>query len=150
MQTMENAKGTVQFCPMLAILFVGARMRALHLTDNRGAPQGWVQDGMYMSTWAIAISFMSCLFTGLIMDEVKTDEDGNVINKFSSPAAGFAMVAVRYLSMFLLYGGILTVIYGLFVMTPETANGRGSLPGVGQTPLADSPPGPGALAKGFF
>lgn len=147
---LEASKATLAFAPMLSILFVTTRMYALLITDKKGAPQGWVQDGMYMATWAIAISFMSCLFTGLIMDDVKTDEDGNVINKFSSPAVGFGMVAVRYLSMFLLYGGILTVIYGLFVMTPETANGRGSLPGVGQTPLGDSPPGPGALAKGFF
>merc|ERR1719473_2556115 len=146
----DSTKSTLAFAPMLSILFVTTRMYALLITDKKGAPQGWVQDGMYMSTWAIAISFMSCLFTGLLMDDVKTDEDGNVINKFSSPAAGFGMQFVRYLSMFLLYGGILTVIYGLFVMTPETANGRGSLPGVGQTPLGDSPPGPGALAKGFF
>merc|ERR1719215_1161774 len=146
----NSAKTTLAFSPMLSILFVTTRMYALLITDKKGAPQGWVQDGMYMSTWAIAISFMSCLFTGLLMDDVKTDEDGNVINKFSSPAVGFGMVFVRYLSMFLLYGGILTVIYGLFVMTPETANGRGALPGVGSTPLGDSPPGPGALAKGFF
>merc|ERR1719160_2384747 len=52
---MQNAIGTTAFCPMLAILFVGTRMRALQLTDNRGAPQGWAQDGMYMATWAILI-----------------------------------------------------------------------------------------------
>merc|ERR1719213_303783 len=147
---LEASKATLAFAPMLSILFVTTRMYALLITDKKGAPQGWVQDGMYMATWSLAISFMSCLFTGLIMDDVKTDEDGNVINKFSSPAVGFGMVALRYLSMFLLYGGILTVIYGLFVMTPETANGKGSVPLVGDTPLGDSPPGPGALAKGFF
>merc|ERR1719262_2111276 len=54
-QTMENAKQTVQFCPMLAILFVGTRMRALQLTDNRGAPQGWCQQAMFLSTYALLI-----------------------------------------------------------------------------------------------
>merc|ERR1719393_1182075 len=58
MQTMENAKGTVMYCPMLAIMFVGTRMRALMLTDNRGAPPGWAQDGMYMATWALLIQFL--------------------------------------------------------------------------------------------
>lgn len=148
--SLEASKATLAFAPMLSILFVTTRMYALLITDKKGAPQGWVQDGMYMSTWAMAISFMSCLFTGLLMDDVKTDEDGNVTNKFSSPIVGFGMVFVRYFSMFLLYGGIMTVIYGLFVMTPETANGEGSLPVVGATPLGGSPPGPGSLAKGFF
>merc|ERR1719321_2379402 len=42
--TMQNLIGTTVYCPMLAILFVGTRMRALRITDNKGAPQGWVQD----------------------------------------------------------------------------------------------------------
>merc|ERR1719428_1210600 len=33
---MENAKGTIAFCPMLAILFVATRMRALQLTNQKG------------------------------------------------------------------------------------------------------------------
>merc|ERR1719271_1321700 len=44
----ESAKSTVQFAPMLCVLFIGTRMRALQITDNKGAPQGWAQDGMYM------------------------------------------------------------------------------------------------------
>merc|ERR1719316_2566588 len=64
-QLMENAKATIMFCPMLAILFVGTRMRALLITNNRGAPQGWVQDGMYMATWAVLIQFLMVIFVGL-------------------------------------------------------------------------------------
>merc|ERR1719169_256131 len=59
--TMENAKGTIAFCPMLSILFVGTRMYALQLTDQKGAPQGWCQDGMYMATWSILIQFLMVL-----------------------------------------------------------------------------------------
>ena len=59
---METAAGTVTFCPMLAILFVGVRMRALRLTNNWGAPQGYVQDGMHFAIWVIFIQFpMVCL-----------------------------------------------------------------------------------------
>merc|ERR1719191_458018 len=64
----ESAKSTVQFAPMLCILFVATRMRALQMTSNRGAPQGWVQDGMYLASWSVLIQFMMCLlmpvFTG--------------------------------------------------------------------------------------
>merc|ERR1712078_953579 len=59
--TMYNLIGPVAYCLMLAILFVGTRMRALRITDNKGAPQGWAQDGMYMATWALLIQFMMVL-----------------------------------------------------------------------------------------
>merc|ERR1719213_846412 len=38
-QLMENAKATIMFCPMLAILFVGTRMRALMITTTRALPR---------------------------------------------------------------------------------------------------------------
>merc|ERR1719269_542526 len=50
--TLDSARGTVQFCPMLSVLFVGLRMRALQITDQQGAPQGWAQQGMFLSTYA--------------------------------------------------------------------------------------------------
>merc|ERR1719437_301808 len=88
---LEASKATLAFAPMLSILFVTTRMYALLITDNRGAPQAWVQDGMYMATWSLLMSFVSCLFTGLFMDKVQTDEDGNVINKFTNKYVGFCM-----------------------------------------------------------
>ena len=42
----ETAKTTVQFAPMLCVLFIATRMRALQISKNKGAPQGWAQDGM--------------------------------------------------------------------------------------------------------
>jgi hypothetical protein len=142
----EAAKATLAFGPMLSILFVTTRMYALLITDKKGAPQAWVQDGMYMATWSLLISFLMCLITGLVMDKVETDEDGNVTNKFSNWYVGVVVQGIRYLSMLLLYGGIIMVIVGLFVMTPETANGRGSVPlvtdAVNATPMGDAPPSP--------
>jgi len=142
----DSAKTTLAFAPMLSILFVTTRMYALLLTDKKGAPQAWVQDGMFMATWSLLISFLMCLATGLVMDNVETDEDGNVVNKFSNKYVGIAVTVVRYASMFLLYGGMTMVIVGLFVMTPENANGRGSVPllsdAVNATPVGNPPPGP--------
>merc|ERR1719226_385450 len=106
----ESAKATVAFAPMLSILFVTTRMYALLITQKKGAPQAWCQDGMYMATWSVAIGFISCLATGMIMDKVETDEDGNVVNKFSNQYAAYGMIALRYTAMALLYGGIVTVI----------------------------------------
>merc|ERR1719191_2734356 len=75
---MESCMGTVAFCPMLAILFVGTRMRALQMTNNKGAPQGWAQDGMYLATWSIFVQFFMVVIAGVATGEkVKTDADGN-------------------------------------------------------------------------
>merc|ERR1719324_805075 len=49
----EGARAAIMFCPMICALFVGVRMRALQLTHNQGAPQGWAQDCMMLATWAI-------------------------------------------------------------------------------------------------
>merc|ERR1719379_2137108 len=129
--TMENAKGTINFCPMLAILFVGTRMRALQITDQRGAPQCWAQQGMFLCTYSLMAQVLMVLilpcFTGA---PPKMDADGNVVSE-QTGIMGHIMVAIRYLAFLALYGGVVTVVTSLFLITPETATGTGSLiPGV--------------------
>merc|ERR1719377_27120 len=131
-QLMENAKGTINFCPMLAILFVGTRMRALLITKNRGAPQGWVQDGMYMATWAVLIQFLMVLIVGIASGgRVPCDEDGSPEWKPSNPILVWIALGLKWVTFIFLYGGTIAVIVGVYTMTPETANGRGSVPLVG-------------------
>merc|ERR1719281_1511440 len=150
--TMENAKGTIAFCPMLAILFVGTRKFALQLTNQKGAPQGWAQDGMYMATWSILIQFLMVLLIPLctlVMEGKAThpelDEDGNVKWKPEGKIPLICVQVVRWLGFILLYVGTITVMVGAYTMTPETANGRGSVPLVGDTPFAKDPYGPNDL-----
>merc|ERR1719160_1689227 len=132
---MDNAKGTINFCPMLAILFVATRMRALMITNNKGAPQGWAQDGMYMATWAVLVQFLMVLFVGLAVagegEKVQIDEDGTPVWEPSNNILKYVALALKWVTFLFLYGGIITVIVGVYTMTPETANGRGSVPLVG-------------------
>jgi len=146
---MDNAKGTINFCPMLAILFVGTRMRALQITNNKGAPQGWVQDGMYMATWATLIQFLMVLFVGLAVagegEKVQIDEDGTPVWEPSNNILKYVALALKWVTFLFLYGGIITVIVGVYTMTPETANGRGSVPLVGDGKI----PGVGVGVPGY-
>jgi len=145
-QTMENCKGVVMFCPMLSILFVATRMLALQITDSKGAPQGWAQDGMYMATWSLLIQFVMVLVTPCATGEpAKIDEDGNIKWEPENKILFYAVVTIRALGFILLYGGIITVIVGLYTMTPETANGRGAVPLVGDGKV----PGVGAQVPGY-
>jgi len=131
--TMQNALGTVAYCPMLAILFVACRMRALRITNQKGAPPGYAQDGMYMATWAVLIQFLMVLIipccTG--STDVKCDEDGTPIYKPAHPVALYCVLALKWITYIFLYGGVIAVIVGLYTMTPETANGRGAVPLIG-------------------
>merc|ERR1719181_1825031 len=44
---------------------------------------------------------------------------------------GVAVQSIRYLAVIALFGGTAAVITGVCLMTPENANGRGSMPLVG-------------------
>jgi hypothetical protein len=129
--TLDSARATVQFCPMLSILFVGLRMRALQITQQKGAPQGYAQQGMFLCTYSLMAQVLLVLvlpcFTG---GAPKMDADGNAVAEGSGILAS-VVVAVRYLAFLALYGGVITVVTALFLITPETATGTGSLiPGV--------------------
>ena len=77
--TLDSARATVQFCPMMSILFVGLRMRALQITDQKGAPQGWAQQGMFLSTYAIMVQ------VSFSLSQSKTEEfDEDFHHWFSS------------------------------------------------------------------
>merc|ERR1719261_2060801 len=137
---------TVMFCPMLAVLFIGLRMRALQISDQKGQPQKFAQQGMYLSTYAVMIQvFMVLLMPLFLGGPPKVDDDGNVVSKPSSPIVGYIIVGVRYLALICLYGGVVAIIYGLFTITPESAMERGDnlVPGLDvQAPPTISTPAP--------
>ena len=53
----EAATTTVTYAPMLCVLFLGARMRAIQLsqgeTEKYELPQPWAQRAMYWATYAV-------------------------------------------------------------------------------------------------
>merc|ERR1719197_640419 len=127
--TLQSCLGTIMFCPILAILFVGTRMRALQMTNNRGAPQGWAQDGMYLATWSLFLQFwMVVLASACTGEKAKTDEDGNVTWKPNNIYAFYFVQVIRWFSVLALWGGVIAVIISVFTITPQTANGRGAIP----------------------
>jgi len=141
--TLDAAKATVQFCPMLAILFVGMRMRALQITSQQGAPQGYAQQAMFLTTYAVMTQVLMVLLMPLFVGGApKVDEDGNVLVSGGNSVLMYVTTAIRYLALVALYGGAVTVVVALFKITPETATGSGSLvPGV-EIPVPPSPPTP--------
>jgi hypothetical protein len=115
------------FCPMLSVLFLGLRLRALQLKPQVGAPQGWAQQGMFLCTYSLMIQVIMVLMLPLFTRSApKTDKDGNVESPGGAGILAMTLVGLRYTCFLALYGGVITVIYALFTITPETATGTGS------------------------
>merc|ERR1719163_1544618 len=86
--TFEGAQKTIMFAPMLAILFVGCRMRALQLIalstggtiPPSAGPQSWAQDAMYLATWSLHVQLIMTILVPLITSAARPDmdESGNV------------------------------------------------------------------------
>merc|ERR1719313_2855709 len=126
----DAGRATVMFAPMLSMLFIGTRMRALQLTKatdgtipTTAGPQTWVQDGMYLATWSVLVQVIMAIlvpiFTGTGKPEM--DHSGNVKTPEGTHVyAGYAIETIRYLCLVAMYGGIVTVMIGIYLMTPET------------------------------
>merc|ERR1719174_1821958 len=48
-----TATASMNFAPMLAVLFIGARMRALNMDPVNGNPQKWAHNCVFMCTYAL-------------------------------------------------------------------------------------------------
>jgi hypothetical protein len=142
--TMDSARATVQFCPMLSILFIGTRMRALQIrpASEGGAPQGWAQEGMFLCTYSLLIQVLMVMVLPLFTRGApEMDADGNPKVKATGLGA-YALVAIRYTCFLALYGGVITLIYSLYTIEYATADGSGKVLGIDPPPAPPTPPAP--------
>merc|ERR1719465_116507 len=126
----EAGQKTVMFAPMLSMLFIGARMRALQLTKATdgtipptAGPQPWAQDGMFLATWSVLVQLIMTMVVPLVTGTGKPemDEDGNVIvPKGGNKYVGIFFDVIKYFCLVSMYGGAIVVVYAVYNMTPET------------------------------
>jgi len=129
----NGAKFTVMFCPMLAILFVAARMRSGQiglLGGVESAPQRYAQEAMHLATWSLFVQLLMVIFVGILQGKVEVDaETGEPIS--SGSGVGHKIIeCIRYVCLLSLYGGIVAVLYGIFTMDVETVNVANRQPGL--------------------
>merc|ERR1719335_701305 len=121
---LETACTTVTYAPMLSVLFLGVRMRAIQLsqgqTEKYQLPQPWVQQAMYTCTYAVLAQVILVLIMPVFTGEwdVKCDKDGNLDMESMQTGGimGTVISMVRYVIMAALYGGFIVICYGAFVM----------------------------------
>merc|ERR1719506_855761 len=116
------AKFTVNFAPMLCILFIGARMRALQMDPKHGNPQKWAQNCFFMCTYSVMIQTLLVIIMPFVTEcECKVgSSEGDVVFEMANPTLGMIIVAVRWICLVALYGGFSAVIYSVFVIEHPT------------------------------
>merc|ERR1719160_1562954 len=105
------AATTVTYAPMLSVLFLGVRMRAIQLsqgqTEKYQLPQPWVQTSMFVCTYAVLAQVLLVLMIGIFSgQEVPVDDEGNLDVKRLEGGKMLVMglSIVRYVIMAALYG----------------------------------------------
>merc|ERR1719213_683611 len=71
LHTLQEACSTatlsINFAPMLAVLFIGARMRALQMDPVHGHPQTWAQNCFFACTYALALQTCLCVAIPVVL-----------------------------------------------------------------------------------
>jgi len=120
---LQTSTLTVNFAPMLAILFLACRMRVTQLTKGKGNPPEWVQVCMYFCTYSVLMMTLCVcvipLFTGEVVGvDPKTGDIPEDAQPFQNQCCAIAFTCLKFLILLGLYGGALAVVYGIVTYVP--------------------------------
>jgi hypothetical protein len=110
---LATARRGVATAPMVGVVIVAARMRALALNPN-GGPPGWCMDAMYACTCGVAVTLAASSAQAAVLQ-----------NK--TFAATVSSNVLTTLGFVLHFGGVLTLLGAIFTMRPALCTGKGSL-----------------------
>jgi len=116
------AEGTesVAPVPMVCIMMICARLRAMQLDPSLGNPQPWAQTCMYLCTWALLLHFLLRLFAPFIGNHEQSSG-----SSFSWVAVWAHKIACGTVAM-VLYGGCAAIIASILVMRSPTLGAEGT------------------------
>merc|ERR1719197_516337 len=116
---LEGAIVTLYFAPMMAVLFIGARMRALQMDPITGAPQKWAQNCFYMCSYALMFQTLLAIAVPLVLGgSVKKGDkgEGDVEYEVNNKGIGSCMLVARWIIIISIYLGISAVIWSVFAI----------------------------------
>merc|ERR1719197_327523 len=128
----QLATNTVNFAPMLAILFIGARMRALQIDPKNGNPQAWAQNCFYLCAGSLALQLVLVLAVPLVLGGrvIRGESDGDVTFELPNPTLFWILSMVRFALMAALYGGATAVIVSVNIIKAEDGDTPAVSPGM--------------------
>jgi len=131
-RSFDPAQSCVSFAPMIAVLFIGARVRALQIDPANGNPQAWAQRWFFACTFAVVFQTLLTIAMPHLDPKARfkiESDTGMVEFEFSNPTLQTAVTVVWYVILFVLYTGICAVVISVFLIqhpegpakTPEVA-----------------------------
>merc|ERR1719408_1039068 len=106
---LNGAIVTMFFAPMMAVLFIGARMRAMQMDPINVPVQKWAQSCFYMCTYAVMVQCILAIAVPLVMGgKVKKGDkgEGDVEYEVNNKMCGTILLVTRWLVMISVYLGI--------------------------------------------
>merc|ERR1719265_3127033 len=119
-KVMTRAADTLGMAPMLCVLFLAARMRALQMDPVGGNPQRWAQNCFYTCSYAlIAQTVLAAIVPLLLKGEVKAARVEGEVEFEVGESGGFlakAVTAFRFLVMLCVYAASIAVVCSVFTI----------------------------------
>merc|ERR1719269_184129 len=98
--TALSAGVCVSLTPLLSILFVACRMRALQLTNNEGNCHWWAQDAMKLGVLGIFLQVVCCILLPFFTSAATTvDGDGNAEYALKPLFGAYIVQMIKYVAL---------------------------------------------------
>merc|ERR1719161_1626205 len=112
------ATAAMNFAPMLSILFLAARLRALQMDPVNGSPQSWAQACFYMCAYAAMFQTIFSVAIPIVMGGTvkKGSTEGDMVYEVSNKPIGMCLTACRYIIMLSIYIGFTAVVVSIFTL----------------------------------
>jgi len=122
---LRDAAATVDIAPMLCILFLAARLRALQLNPKTGNPPSWAQTFFYISSFSILGLVLLCVLSAYLLQKEGFFAAGQEEPSPEARPSGKVKAAefLRSVFMFVLYLGAINVILSMFLQKRDPEDG---------------------------
>merc|ERR1719424_1431678 len=115
---MLRAADTLAMAPMLCVLFLAARMRALQMDPVGGNPQKWAQNCFYVASYSlIAQTIMACVVPLVLKGKVKKGKvEGDMEYDIGEGLLPKVLTAFRFIIMLCVYACTTAVVCSVFTI----------------------------------
>merc|ERR1719265_1855826 len=116
---LQGAICTMFFAPMMAVLFIGARMRAMQMDPIKVPIQKWAQNCFYLCTYAVMMQCLLAIVVPLVIGgSVKKGDkgEGDVEYEVNNKMIGTCLIVFRWIVMFSIYLGLSAIIWSIFAI----------------------------------